>query len=387
MAPPAPLSSISWSTLGLTVTDLVNGHVECTYSLATSTWSSPRFVTDPYLRIHGLSPALNYGQQCYEGLKALRSPSPTNAITIFRPRFHAARMAHSAAAVSLPPVPEDLFLAAISLAVQRNAEFVGPADSSAVLYIRPLLFGSGPQLALEPPAEFTFAVYVQPATTYHGTTPLPCLIMEGFDRAATRGVGNAKVGGNYAPVMRHSREAKAKGFYVTLHLDSATMAEVEEFSTSGFVGVRKPREGVEGEGKGTLVVPDSKQVIDSVTSDSLQEVARGLGYTVEKRKVPYEELREFSEVLAVGTAGQFLRTPFSERRERLLTFTLQRACSPLQQSYERARAISSCTVLRESPVRLLWSWVLRSRLPSEERWRIRGGGCTRCRSQRRRLRH
>ena len=48
---------------------LVNGHVESRYSVETGKWSEPTFVADPYLRIHGLAPALNYGQQAYEGLK------------------------------------------------------------------------------------------------------------------------------------------------------------------------------------------------------------------------------------------------------------------------------------------------------------------------------
>ena len=212
-------------------------------------------------------------------------------------------MAHSAEVVSMPPVPTALFIDCITQAVQRNAEFVGPSDTNAVLYIRPILFGSGAQLALEPPSEFKFCVYVQPATTYHGVQPLPCGVMEQFDRTATRGVGHAKVGGNYAPVMKHSREAKAKGFYMTLHLDSATQSEIDEFSTSGFVGVYAAKE--EG-GKPTIVVPDSKQVIESVTSDSLQQIAKLHGYTVEKRVVKYTELKDFSEVLAVGTAASVL---------------------------------------------------------------------------------
>lgn len=50
---------------------LVNGHVESTYSVESGEWTAPRFVADPYLRLHGLAPALNYGQQAYEGLKGM----------------------------------------------------------------------------------------------------------------------------------------------------------------------------------------------------------------------------------------------------------------------------------------------------------------------------
>lgn len=201
--------------------------------------------------------------------------------------------------MSLPSVPEDIFLASISLAIRANAELVGPADSTAILYLRPVILVSTPQLALEPSSTCTLAVYVQPATTYHGVRPVPCLVLDNFDRAATRGTGNAKIGGNYAPVIRHSQEARAKGYHLTIHLDSETQTEVEEFSTSGFIGVLKS----EANAKGTLVVPNSAQIIDSVTSDSLLTLAREMGYNVEKRAVKYAELAQFSEVLAVGTAG------------------------------------------------------------------------------------
>lgn len=297
-SPPPPSSKIEWAKLGLTVDDIVNGHIESTYTVGEAQWTPPQLVKDPYIRIHGLSPALNYGMQAYEGLKAVRTPAGT--IALFRPEFHADRMQHSATTVSMPPVPQNVFISCIEAAVRANAEFVGPADSAAVLYVRPVLFAVGPQLALEPPSRFAFAVYVQPATTYHGIQPLPCLIMEHFDRTATRGTGHAKIGGNYAPMIKFSQEAKKKGFYMTLHLDSATMTEIEEFSTSGFIGVKAGTDGA----KGTLCIPDSKQVIASVTSDTVQVIAKQLGYVIENRAVKFDELKEFSEVLAVGTAGE-----------------------------------------------------------------------------------
>ena len=80
-----------------------------------------------------------------------------------------------------------------------------------------------------------------------------------------------------------------------LFLDARTRTEIEEFGSSGFVGITSD---------GTVVVPDSKQVIDSVTSDSLQTLAaRVLGWKVERRRVLVEELASFKEVIAVGTAG------------------------------------------------------------------------------------
>lgn len=183
------------------------------------------------------------------------------------------------------------------MAIALNAEYMPPHHTGAAMYIRPLLFGSSAQLGLSPPEEYTFCVFVLPVGVYHGVHPVDALILEDFDRAAPEGTGSAKVGGNYAPVMRWSEQARKEGFGITLHLDSKTRTVIDEFSTSGFIGVKRDGEDV------TVVVPDSKNVIKSVTSDSVCEIAKSFGWRVEKRPIEYEELPSFTEVMAAGTAA------------------------------------------------------------------------------------
>lgn len=187
-----------WAKLQLTNHLPLNGHIEARFYQSTKQWSTPTLVTDPKIAISGISPALNYGQQCYEGLKAFRTSSD---IVVFRPQFHASRMAGSAAAVCLPPPSEDLFLECVRMAVAANGEYVPPAESQGFLYIRPVLFGSSDGLPLGPCEETIFAVYCHPAVPYHGLGGgIKGLVCEEFDRAAPRGVGGYKIGGNYAPV-------------------------------------------------------------------------------------------------------------------------------------------------------------------------------------------
>ncbi|KFA46059.1 hypothetical protein S40293_07478 [Stachybotrys chartarum IBT 40293] len=293
--PPPPTTAIDWNNVGFKIRE-VNGHVEAHFSKATGTWSPLRFVTDPYIRIHGMSPALNYGQQAFEGLKAFRAPGDA-AISIFRPDRNALRMQHSARVASMPPVPEALFVQACRAAVALNAEFVPPHDTGAALYVRPQIYGSSAQLGLTPPDEYVFAVFVVPTGTYHGSHPVKALVLDEFDRSAPNGTGSAKLGGNYAPVLRWSDKARDEGFGITLHLDSARHEEIDEFSTSGFIGAI-----VSGD-RTTLVVPDSRCVIESVTSDSVQHIGRSFGWAVEKRSIKYTELPAFTEVIAAGTAA------------------------------------------------------------------------------------
>jgi branched-chain amino acid aminotransferase len=113
-------------------------------------------------------------------------------------------------------------------------------------------------------------------------------------------------------------------------LDSKTRSEIDEFSTSGFIGVKKDGEDI------TLVVPDSKNVISSVTSDSCLDISKSFGWKVERRSVSlayqfldhkltsqikYEELPEFNEVLAAGTAAALVPIKSITRNTRNETFS------------------------------------------------------------------
>ncbi|OAL68546.1 branched-chain amino acid aminotransferase [Trichophyton rubrum] len=318
---PPPTDALEWDKLGLTPMD-VNGHVESDYSVNTSRWSEPRFIQDPFLRIHGLAPGLNYAYRDPKGL-----------IQVFRPKEHAARLSLSCSTIAIPPIPEDIFLRGVNLAVVKNAEYVPPHDTDAALYIRPLVFGSDAFFAVSAGTGYKFCIYVQPYKAYHGVHPLPALILEDFDRAAPKGVGHVKVGGNYAPVLKWSDQARAEGFFMTLHLDSRDNSEVDEFSTSAFIGLKQSGSSY------TLVSPNSRSILKSVTSTSCIELAKSFGWNVEIRpvsegtadipcqpreitgiQIPYSELPYFTEVLAAGTAAMILPVKSITRRSTGDTF-------------------------------------------------------------------
>ncbi|KAI2629906.1 aminotransferase [Hypoxylon sp. NC1633] len=297
MFPPAPKDNIDWESLRFDVYE-VDGHVESHYSKQSGQWSQPQFVTDPLLRIHGLTPALNYAQQAFEGLKAYRTAS--GEIRIFRPSMNANRMMRSVAYISIPPVPEETFLSCVNMAVAKNASYVPPYGAGAALYIRPIIFGTSATLSMASPDKYTFCVYVTPVRVAYGVNAVRALILEDYDRVAPVGTGPAKVGGNYSPLVRHIEDASASEYGILLHLDSKTRTEIDEFSMAGFVGIKQdPSKS----GSYVVVVPYPTRTIESVTSDTVCEIARDLGWKTERRVVPYEELSGFDEVLAVGTAS------------------------------------------------------------------------------------
>ncbi|KAK2006394.1 putative branched-chain amino acid aminotransferase [Colletotrichum eremochloae] len=331
-----PKSDYKWDTYDSKQNN-VAGHVESIYNTATGRWTVPKFVENPALSIHGLAPGLHYGQQVFEGIQARRDPN--GEILIFRPDANAARMRKSAAFVSMPEVPEDLFLESVYLAVRRNAEYVCPHEVEGSLYIRPFQFGSSCQIGLEPPDEFLFCVFVQPHIGFHGRGAIKALVLDEFDRAATRGSGAVKVGGNYAPVIRWTTEARKEGYNVLLHVDSQTQTEIDEFSTSGFIGIQN------GEGETVVVIADSKAAIESITADSAAKIAVALGWRVEKRTVRLAELPTFTEVLAAGTASGLAPVSSIHRKSTKETFEFLPGGPSYQTLWGKLKSIQNGTAV------------------------------------------
>ncbi|KAL1915096.1 uncharacterized protein VTP21DRAFT_7577 [Calcarisporiella thermophila] len=332
-----PAAHIDWNNLGFKYID-TNGHIRHVWR--DGKWNEGELVPEAYIRTHICSPALNYAQECFEGLKAFRCKD--GKVRIFRPDANAKRLQQSAEAVMLPHVPEDLFISAVKRAVAANIEYVPPYGSGGSLYIRPLLIGTGPQISLEPSDEAMLLVFVMPVAPYYrgGITPVDAEIIENFDRTAPHGTGCYKLGGNYAPVFRHCLDAKKRGFPITLHLDSKTRSFIDEFSTSNFIGLEKTPSG-----DVIFSTPDAPTILRSITRESLCQLAESFGWQVKKRSIPLEELREgrFIEVAACGTAA--IITPvrkFVRGQEEILVNGGAKECGPLlRKLYDRFRAIQN----------------------------------------------
>lgn len=261
-------------------------------------------------------------------------------------------MIHSSVYVGIPPPPAEHFSACALAAVAANAEFVPPHGSTAALYVRPVIFGlGGGSLALAPPDDYLFCVFVSPINPYlgGGAGPLKALVVDEFDRAAPRGTGSAKVGGNYAPVMPWSERAKKEGFGLTLHLDSRDSETIDEFGSSGFIGIEKV--GEEGEGRYRMVIPDSKSAVKSVTSDSCLQLGKKLGWEVEVRKVSLTIVSHFVLCLQacisrlqfrkqrISLRSLLLALPSGSSQHALLHADLQMMCSSITKMVKLANCV------------------------------------------------
>ena len=232
----APKKGIKWEKFGFGFSD-VNCHLRMTWK--NGKWSKPSFVKDPFIKMHIGAACLHYGQECFEGIKAFRQKD--GKVVIFRPEENAKRMFRTAERTCMPPIPVETFVDCCKAIVKKNAEYVPPFGTGGSMYLRPLLIGTGPQIGVAPAKEYTFMIMVMPVGAYYkgGIKPVRAVIYDEYDRAAPQGMGDVKVGGNYAASIFAHEKAKHNGWPVELYLDAKTHKYVEEFATSNFAGISK----------------------------------------------------------------------------------------------------------------------------------------------------
>jgi len=320
--------TIEWGCLGFQYMD-TDCHVR--YVWRNGAWDAGEVVREPYLRIHIAATALHYGQTAFEGLKVFRCRD--GKVRAFRPRENARRMARTSERICMAPLPEELFMEAVARVVKANPGYVPPYGTGGSLYVRPLLFGSGARIGVQPADEYVFLVLVVPVGAYYkgGLSPVSAVVMDEYDRAAPRGVGSVKVGGNYAAGLRPHEEAHKQGFPIELYLDAREHRYVDEFGTSNFIAITRD---------GKYVTPKSESILPSVTNLTLQQIARDMGMPVEIRPVEFDEIAGFAEVGACGTA--VVITPVNEiiRGPTTIRVGPRNGCGPVLQSlYSRVQAI------------------------------------------------
>lgn len=272
-------------------------------------WGEIESRTDDSISLSAFAGALHYSVECFEGLKAFRGKD--GKIRLFRPEENARRIQNSAEFLGMPYPSEELFIKMCKQVVRENIDFLPPYGFNASMYLRPTLIGSNPQLGVQTSKEVIFMMLCAPVGAYTGGNLEPCnaVIARNYDRAATYGTGKYKLGGNYAASLCSLNKAQAQGYKATLYLDPQTHTYIDEFNSSNFFGIRG----------NSYITPESDTILPSITNKTLTEVAKSMGMTVERRKVPVEELSTFEEVGECGTAVVITPVDFIDDKPTLET--------------------------------------------------------------------
>ncbi|MCP5328905.1 MAG: branched-chain amino acid aminotransferase [Steroidobacteraceae bacterium] len=254
-------------------------------------WSEAEIrVTGP-LEIHPAAHALHYGSSCFEGFKAYRRAD--GSVHIFRMDRHVARMMQSARALVLPePDPARLTQMVTTLVDRCRGDI---PDAPGALYLRPLLFGTLPNIgaAATPSTEAVLVVLASPVWDYFagGMKPLKILVEEHAQRCAPH-LGVVKTGGNYAAAMGPTLAArKAHGVDQVLFCPGG---EVQETGAANFLMIR------DGE---LLTRSLDSSFLHGVTRDSLLVLARDLGYRVTERVFRVDEMLQWAQTGEAALSG------------------------------------------------------------------------------------
>jgi len=309
--------NIDWSKLGF-------NYIKTDYRYISKwkdgKWDEGILTEDNLLHISEASTALHYGQQCFEGLKAYRTKE--GKIQLFRPDQNAKRMQESCRRILMPEIPVEKFIDACIQVVKANEAYVPPYGTGATLYIRPFMIGVGDNVGVKPAPEYIFCVFCVPVGPYFkgGMTPVNFTVSD-YDRAAPYGTGAAKVGGNYAGSLLPHELAVKKGFADCIYLDPATHTKIEEVGAANFFGITKDNK---------FVTPKSPSILPSITKYSLLHIAKEyLGMEVEERDVFIDNLDEFKEAGACGTAAVITPIGAIEYKGKLHVFHSETEVGPI----------------------------------------------------------
>lgn len=281
---------MDWNNLGF---EYCKTDFNVRFSYVDGKWSEMQVTDDEYIQMHMSASCLHYGVELFEGLKAFRGVD--GKVRLFRVEENARRMQSSAARLCLPVPSEEMIVNACIEVVKRNERFIPPYGTGASLYLRPVMFGTTAGLGVKPSKDALLIVYCSPVGAYFksGIKPILVAIDREQDRAAPRGTGDVKVGGNYAASLMSGEKAHHLGYSNVMYLDAAEHKYIEECGAANFFGIKE----------GKYITPKSPSVLPSITNKSLRQLAMDMGLTVEERHISVEELPSFDECGACGTAA------------------------------------------------------------------------------------
>ena len=251
----------------------------------------------PYgpLKMSPGSQILHYGQAVFEGMKAFKNDN--NEVLLFRKWENFKRLNQSALRLSIPQIPEDVFMQGLNELISLDSDWCKKDDGYS-LYIRPFIYASSECIKASSSNEFTFVIITSPTTKYYAGD-MHVVIEEHYSRAPKGGVGYTKAAGNYAASFYPTKQANVKGFQQVIWTDAIDHQYIEESGTMNIwfrIGDK-------------LITPSlSDSILGGITRKSLISLSEDNGIDVEERKIKVSEILDayerglLKEAFGSGTA-------------------------------------------------------------------------------------
>ncbi|KAK2760965.1 Mitochondrial branched-chain amino acid (BCAA) aminotransferase [Arachnomyces sp. PD_36] len=275
---------------------------------ASDGWLAPRITPYQNLSLDPATCVFHYAFECFEGMKAYKDKEGN--IRLFRPDKNMERLNKSSARIALPTFDGEALTNMIGQLVKLDSRFI-PNARGYSLYLRPTMIGTQRTLGVGPPGSALLYVIASPVGPYY-PTGFKAISLEATDyavRAWPGGVGDKKLGANYAPCIVPQLEAASRGFQQNLWLFGEEEYVTEVGTMNLFVALKNKETG-----KNELVTaPLDGTILEGVTRDSVLGLAREKlepeGWDISERKLRMLEIAEASqegrliEVFGAGTAA------------------------------------------------------------------------------------
>uniref|UniRef100_A0A060T3E4 Branched-chain-amino-acid aminotransferase n=1 Tax=Blastobotrys adeninivorans TaxID=409370 RepID=A0A060T3E4_BLAAD len=270
-------------------------------------WKTPEIKPYGPLSLDPSASVLHYSFECFEGMKAFKDND--NDVRLFRPDKNMARLNTSAARIALPTFDGEELTKLIAKYVDIERDSV-PQGMGYSLYLRPSLIGTNAELGVKHPSSALLYVIASPVGPYYksGFEAVRLEASHGAVRAWPGGVGNKKLGANYAPTVVPQIDAAKRGYQQILWLFGDDGVVTEAGTMNAFF-VFKDNQGH----KELVTAPLDGTILEGVTRDSILALARERlnpdEWTVSERYYTINEILEKSkqgllvEAFGAGTAA------------------------------------------------------------------------------------
>lgn len=262
-------------------------------------WHDARIVPYQPIVLDPSALVFHYAQECFEGLKAYRTPN--GDVQLFRPDKNAERMQSTHRRLCIPEIPVQDFVDAVKALVSLEKDWV-PSEPDTSLYIRPFTIATEPVLGVKASAQYQFIIICSPSGAYYeeGMNPVKIYVEDEYVRATPGGTGYIKCGGNYAASIIAGEKAHKMGYSQVLWLDGVEKKYVEE------VGSMNIMFKIDGE---IYTAATVGTVLPGITRMSCIELLKSWGYKVNEGKLAITDVMDagkngkLEEVFGTGTAA------------------------------------------------------------------------------------
>lgn len=231
-------------------------------------WGVPEIKPYGPLQLDPASSVLHYSFECFEGLKAFRDEK--GVARLFRPDKNMDRLKKSGVRICLPDFDKEPMIELLKQYVKLEKSLI-PQQRGYSLYLRPTFIGTNVGLGVAPPTKAMLYVIASPVGPYYptGFKAVRLEAREDVVRAWPGGVGDKKLGANYAPCILPQIDAASRGYQQNLWLFGPE-GKVTEVGTMNVFFVFKKQDGK----KELVTAPLDGTILEGVVRDSILALAR-----------------------------------------------------------------------------------------------------------------